>query len=39
MLKTKILYIILALGTSFSVFGQKDPIVIEDQGSFVVGGK
>lgn len=39
MLKTKIIYIILALGLPFSVFGQKDPIVIEDQGSFSVGGK
>ena len=39
MLKTKILYITLVLGTSFSVFGQKDPIILEDQGSFAVGGE
>lgn len=38
-MKISYLYITLALCTAFPAFGQKDPITIQDQGSFAVGGK
>ncbi|SHN35004.1 hypothetical protein SAMN04488057_12430 [Cyclobacterium lianum] len=39
MLKIKILYIAFFLSTSLTALCQKDHIVLEDQGSFAVGGK
>ncbi|MEP0710703.1 alpha/beta fold hydrolase [Algoriphagus sp.] len=39
MFKIRILHFILALSTVSPAFGQKGSIVLEDQGSFAVGGK